>query len=123
MIDDSPPPARSAPLWLPDAPHAARLAVTATIVWLAVRLGSIAVMLWIAARLALSVTQAVALHPVAALTVALLTAAAVMLEARRRRETLFYANVGVPPIWAGIVGAGVAGVLEVAVWLVVGSGG
>jgi hypothetical protein len=46
-----------------------------------------------------------------------------MLEARRRGETLFYANLGVPPAWAGMVGAAVAGVGELAVWLVVGSGG
>jgi hypothetical protein len=123
MIDDSPPSAPSPRLWLPDPPHAARLAITAVLVWIGWRLATIAGMLMIARRLALTMAEVVVLHPVAALTVVLGTAAAVMLEERRRREMLFYANLGVPPVWAGIVGAVVAGVLELAVWLVVGSGG
>jgi hypothetical protein len=123
MIHDSPPPAPSVRLWLPDPPHAARLAVTAAVVWAGAHVSAAVGFLWIAGRLGLTVTHVMALHPVGALSVVLVTAVAVVLEARRRGETLFYANLGVPPAWAGIVGAAVAGVGELAVWLVVGSGG
>lgn len=123
MIDDSPPGARPARLWLPDPPQAAHLAATAALVWLAVRLATTFVMLLLAARLGLTVEQVLAPHPSAALTVVLVTAVAVVLEERRRRERVFYANLGVPPVWTGLVGAAVAGVLELAVRLVVGAGG
>jgi hypothetical protein len=104
--------------WLPDPPHAARLAVTAALLWLMLRIAFAGVQ-----QMVFPVPQPLALHPVAALAVVGVTAAAVALDERRRRETLFYANLGIPPVWAGIVGFGVAAVLESCAWLVLGSGG
>jgi hypothetical protein len=104
--------------WLPDPPQAARLAVTAVVVWPLLRIA-----LAVGQQSVFPVAQPFALHPVAALAVVGLTAAVVALDERRRRETLFFANLGIPPVWAAIVGAAVAAVLETGAWLVLGSGG
>lgn len=104
--------------WLPDPPHAARLAVTAAVLWPPLRIALAAVQ-----QSVYPVPQPLALHPVAALAVVGVTAAAVALDGRRRGGALFYANLGVPSVWPWIVGAAVAGVLEAAAWRVLGQGG
>jgi hypothetical protein len=115
MAHDSPPAPLRARAWLPEAPHAARLAWTALLVWIAARSGVTIILLYM--------EESPALNAGGSLAMAAVTAAGVVLDQRRRRGTLFYANVGVPPVWAAIIGVAVAGVLEVAASLALGSGG
>jgi ethanolamine ammonia-lyase small subunit len=115
MAHDSPPAPLRARAWLPEAPHAVRLACTALLVWIAARVGVTIILLYMG--------ESPALNAGGSLALAAVTAAGVVLDERRRRGTLFYANMGVPPVWAGIIGAAVAGVLGIAASLIVGSGG
>lgn len=115
-MDDVSPPARlPVRAWLPDPRHAVRLARVAAIVWMGERIAITALLLWIAGRLGLA-EHGASLHPAASLALAAVTGAVVMLDEGRRRGSVFYANLGVAPVWAWIVGAGVAAVLEAAAW-------
>ena len=110
MTDDSPPARLRGRAWLPDPTHAARLARNTLLIWLAI-------------HFALLTVPDFVLNAGGAVTVVPMTALGVALDARRQRGTLFYANLGVPPAWAWIVGLAVAGVLEAVAWRVVKGGG
>lgn len=115
MAHDPPPALLRARAWLPDPPYATHLARIALLVWMAARFGVILILLYMGLGPGLNAGAALAMVAV--------TAAGVVLVERRLRGTLFYANVGVPPAWAGIVGVAVGAVMEIAASFVLGSGG
>lgn len=118
MSDESPRPLPPVLAMLPDLRNAVRFAATAVLAWVTVRLALEGMR-----QFAPAIMVGPQLHPLAALMVVGVVAAAVALDERRRREVLFYANVGVPPVWAATIGAVVAGVLEIGAGMVLGSGG
>lgn len=114
MTDDSPPALLRVRAWLPDAARAAHLARSALLVWIAARSGVVVILTFMG--------QEPGLNAGGALAMVVVTAAGVTLTERRQRGSLFYANLAVPPVWAGIIGAAVGVVMEVAARLVLGSG-
>jgi hypothetical protein len=115
MTHDSPPAPLRARASLPNAPRAARLTRNALLVWIAARFGLVIV--------AGSMGQGPALNAGGALAMVVVTAAGVALSERRQRGSLFYANLGVSHVWAGIIGVAVGVVMETAARLGLGSGG
>lgn len=110
MIDAPPSPAAA---WLPDPRYLARLASRALLVWVAFRAAFV--------MLATLGMVELPLAPIAALVLVAVVAAAVAIDSRRR-EWIFAANLGISPTWPPLVGAAVAGALELGVGLLLRGG-
>ena len=101
------------PAWLPDPRDLRRLSLRGALLWLGVRAGVVACsLLSLVPRGVVRTGSILELTPPAATAVVLIVAGAATLEARRRRETLFAANLGWHPAWPAGVAAVVGGVLE-----------
>lgn len=104
--------------WLPDPRYAPRLLLRAAVTWAALRLGLFIAQAFNAER-GQPRLQPLVLNPEAALALVSAVVVAIMVDARRKHEPIFYANLCMGPAWRIAIAAGVAGVAEVcmAAWL------
>lgn len=104
--------------WIPDPRYAPRLLLRAAVTWAVLRLGLFIGQAFNAER-GQPPLQPLVLKPEAALALVSAVVIAILADARRKREPIFYANLCMGLPWRIGIAAGVAGTAEVcmAAWL------
>lgn len=105
--------------WLPDPQYAPRLFLRAAVTWLSLRLALFIGMAFQRLDPSLQPLELLELRPPAALALVVMVVIAVLVDARFKREPVFYANLCMGAPWRVGIPLAVAGTGEVcmALWL------
>jgi hypothetical protein len=117
MLDASAPPSAApigrprVPAWIPDPRYAPRLLLRAAVTWAALRLGLFLALAFQAER-GDPLLPTLVLNPEAALALVSAVVIAIQVDARLKREPIFYANLCMGRAWRIGIAAVVAGTAE-----------